>query len=214
MEVIIEAPGIEPHRKTVKRPAQQESVRFDLESPRRVNGKIVTPRGQPVSDMQVQFFRTDGYQVLTTSTQQGAYACKILPGDYRVQLIGNERFAVDSEMVDLEVPDNENPAEMRCEAIPAIKISGVVLDENRNPVAKAKVVVSSSQASATTDETGKFTIGGINPKGANWIFASEPQSEQNGRLLLEEPDPAKEYEIVFGEGFGTATLLGTKIIPN
>ena len=161
-----------------------------------VTGRVVDSTGKPIAGVNVMI-RCEG---LLTSTEpnktnkEGRFTIKALPAEtifyisVNAEDYGTANITVDSGEIEKNIYD----AGLIKLIDAKMSISGIVVDENDNPIAKAGVytVGQESQASrnTTTDKDGKFTLNKLCP--GNVRLYVSPTESYNGRNLTVEAGAA------------------------
>jgi hypothetical protein len=161
----------------------------------------------PVAGAHVLLTKIDGHlkdSIVTRTDDRGRFAIRDLPsGRYRI--FADQDDFVRSEGETITVDTAQSIRDVRLTMTPTGVITGRVLDENNDPVAKVYVRAVKNQTSfeAQTNDLGEFRIFGL-PPGSYTVSAAPylaPRIE-NGTYVV--PTPPGPYS--FGEGQGKASL--------
>ncbi len=208
-------------------------VRLKLGKRSRVLGLVTDQRGNPMADcvvslkstkqnfMEFMPFSGNGQESITD--EEGRFEIvDIKPGSYRVAAESRSQGTGKSDAI--EVADGATVEGVRVILEPGARISGRVLDPNRQPVARARVGLleedgnpmasmaammpdefSGSAGSATTDDSGQFTIPNV-PPGSYTITASHrdyARITQPG-LQLDSGEDMRGIDLMLATGGGAS----------
>lgn len=138
--------------------------------------------GEEPLEAELRFESNDG-RVTMTSDASGTFA-GTLPneGTWQVQVSpAHARQRMRVRKLDVRVPEGETAAPVEIE-LPGGRIEGIVIDDDRRPVADVEVLVWGPQgldANAAADATGHFTLIGV-PTGKTMLYANKGALDSAG----------------------------------
>lgn len=208
LEVTVNGKGFKARTETVKSPSADQKLVFDVKSPRNVSGKIVTSTDiKPVADMMVRLQMFGGEMLTAKSDSNGEFSVPCFPGSYYTVAIGNEDFAAaTSSAQTVTVAVDADPEPLLIKAVPAITLSGQVVDQSGKPVEGA-IVTSQGGTTATSDSAGKFALAGVASTGGTQVWAMS--GSVYGAIRLTTPDASKTHTITLGQGLNNSETVSS-----
>ncbi len=222
-QVTVEANGYlrtSIHLPAGNRMATPEPLEIVLERGRRAWGTVVDDQGQPVQGTAVAFLpvsRTPrggislsvDSDLTATTDPEGVFEFPAVgAGSYQLE-VDHAEF-VSPEPTDLDIPAGEGEFLIgEVTLAPGVTIEGVVSDPERRPVADARITAyqigprSDGSRTATTDDAGRFRVGGLRDRLAE--LAVEADGFARSHLGSVRPATNDLIEIELDRG---ATLAG------
>lgn len=182
LRVVAERPGKAPLVETVAE--AQKSQRFTLQPGLSLSGFITGRGGRlKLEDADVTLFTLAGARHASTDEDGGYRIDDLAPG--RIRLVTrHEGFADDERVIDFDGDARRPIAIDTIDLVEAGSVEGVVVDENEQPIAGARVgegavptylpVGKLPPGLVTTDADGRFTLGGL-PEGLVTLEAYSPE---------------------------------------
>lgn len=199
VEVMLTARGIPSRTENLMNPTREQSLAIDVESPRVISGQIITTAdSKPVAGIPVRLQMFGGELRTVTSDDSGHFSARCFPGICYATVAGSEAFAAAAiSPRGINVPEDSDPEPLELRVVPAITLTGTVVDQAGNPVADATV---SSQGGlpVTTGEDGSFRLTGVAATGTTRIWAMS--GNVYGVIRLKNPDPDTTHTITLGRG--------------
>lgn len=217
--VSVEPNGMEKQSKSIKDLSDSSRVKFEFEYPITIRGKTtLDDHPEAIADVGVMLHGQNATPRSATTSADGSFELKTLPGMYYLIALGSEDYASSIEPQQISVTAEDKEMEVVLPFYTATTIRGKVIDENGAPVEGA-MVGSNQKNMFTTQKDGLFEIGGIAANGPSRVFASKQGADGKpliGQLQLDQADSNEEYTITMGDpqSFrpGQTSSVGQKIM--
>ena len=214
VEVTATADGFDPRTEAVEDPGEREAVAFAFASPRTVSGRVTTDDGTPAAGVTVRLYGDGGLRREAGADDDGRFTAAVLPGRYRVGVVGNDRFAAPSRLGEtVDVPADADPDPLELSAVPALTLAGTVVDGAGEPVAGAAVYGSHDrEGREESDAAGRFELAGVASAGESFLYARD--GERFGSVKLTDPTAGEPVRITLGvTGGGSTASVGGRLPP-
>ena len=194
VQVAVTVPGFPSQQRELVDPKVSEDISFQFKFPRTLRGRLTVDGGAlPAPGLAVMARNPEGWVRSATSGEEGRFAIPLLPGSYSLMIVGSEKFVPPSDWLTVEVSEEEDPAVEEIEVSRAVTIHGCVLDESGRPMRQAKVRISRSRDSVTTDDQGRFELPKVSSTATSQIVATS--GTLVGVLEIDSANPEEEYRI-------------------